>query len=351
MAGSTNSIAYLSRGLAEKGHTVCVGIRRESLLWKLLEGSKAIRIPMTFKGKLDTTNWKQIRDAVRQYDIQVINAQSSHDRYTSIFSKWRYRLPVKIVHTRRQMPLSMGGPLQNWLYNKKTAGIIAVSKQVKQGLVKLGIRENHITVIHNGTPKEKYDNIDHTYIQSLKKKFDIREGDFVIGCISRPKSQEQLLEALSLIGKPVKVIFVGIKAEEKYTRYLENFKTKHQVYFEGDVSGDQVLNYYKLFDIKVLASIMEGLSQSLLEAMALGVPVIATAFAGNLDLIRDGENGLLFNDGDIDRLVTNIQQLRENKSLMGQLRENGYKTAYDQYSMENTIARYEKYFHQLTKEN
>lgn len=347
MAGSTNSIAYLAKGLARRGHHVSIGIRKESLLWQLLEGSAVNRIPMTFSGKFDLGNWKNIRDAVKENDIQLINAQSSHDRYTSIFANWWYKLGVKIIHTRRQMPMSMGGPIQLYLYNKKTDGVVAVGGQVKEGLVQLGVKADHIEVIHNGTPREKYKNLDQPYIDSLRVRFNITEGDFVMGCVSRPKNQEQIFKALKLIEHPIKVIFCGLKKEEPYLSHMAEFKADHQIYFEGDVPGDKVLNYFKVFDIKILASTMEGLSQSLLESMALGVPVTATAFAGNLDLIVDEENGLLFKDGDIRKIADNIERLRTDEVLRNSLREQGLVTAYETYSIENTINNYEAYFADL----
>lgn len=351
MAGSTNSIAYLAKGLAERGHHVAIGIRKESLLWQLLESSSVHRIAMNFGGKFDFNNWRQIRGAVKEHDIQIINAQSSHDRYTSIFANWRYKLNTSIVHTRRQMPESMGGPLQLYLYNKKTAGIVAVSQQVKDGLVRLGIKQEHIKVIHNGTPREKYDHIDEDFVAELKQKFEINAGDFVVGCVSRPKNQVQIFEALKKIEEPVKIIFCGLKNEEPYSSLAKALTPRHKVYFEGDIPGDRILNYYKLFDLKILASTMEGLSQSLLEAMALGVPVIATAYAGNLDLIKDGKNGLLFKDGDIEKITNNIERLRADPSLRNSLRTAGQVTAFETYSIENTIDNYEAYFKSLRTHN
>lgn len=347
VAGSTNSIAYLAKGLADRGHNVHVGIRKESLLWSLLEHSKVNRIPMTFKGKFDFENWRQIRDAVQQHNIQLINAQSSHDRYTSIFANWRYGLAVKIVHTRRQMPLSMGGPLQRFLYNKKTAGIVAVSQQVKEALVNLGFEASHVKVIHNGTPTKKYDNIDIGKVEALRKKFDLKTDDFVLGCVSRMKNQVQIFEALTKIHEPIKAIFCGITPNEEIKALMNQFPVDHQIYFEGQVESADILNYYKLFNLKILASTMEGLSQSLLEAMALGVPVAATAFAGNLDLIQDGENGLLFEDGNIDQIADSIAKVKHNPKLKEKLIAAGKQTALETFNIENTISNYAQYFYSL----
>jgi glycosyltransferase involved in cell wall biosynthesis len=344
MAGSTFSISFLAKGLADNGHKVFIGIREEMPIWDLTDYPGIERVPMRIKGKFDFKNWREIKEVVLKNKIHIINAQSSHDRYTSIFSNLFFGLNTKVVHTRRQMPMSIGGALQNWLYNSKTAGIVAVSNPVKAALVKLGIRDTHIKVIANGTPKEKYDNIDLSIVANLKKKFKIEEGDFVIGCISRPKEQEQILEALKLIDQPVKLIFAGISNEERYTRHIKDFPAKHEVFFEGNIDPREVLNYYKLFTIDILASTMEGLSQSLLEAMALGTPVIGTAFAGNLDLIQDGVNGLLFENGNVKQLAEKIEALRDNPVLRDKLIQNGKHTALETFSIEKTISNYEAYF-------
>lgn len=346
-AGSTNSIAYLAMGLAERGHEVYLGIRRESLLWQLVEGSKVNRIPMTFKGKFDFNNWRQIRDAVKQHNIQLINAQSSRDRYTSIFANKRYGLGVKIVHTRRQMPLSIGGPIQLFLYNKMTDGIVAVSHQVKDSMMKLGIKEEHLKVIHNGTPTAKYSHIDLSKVEELKRKFNIQPDDFVLGCVSRPKNQIQIIKALASVKKPLKMIFCGIEPTEEMQEIISSYSTPHQLFFEGHVEKDDILAYYKIFDADILASIMEGLSQSLLEAMALETPVIATAFAGNLDLIQNEENGLLFEDGNIPKIAESITRLRGDASLRDRLIVNGKMTALQKFNIENTISNYEVYFQDL----
>lgn len=350
MAGSTQSITFLAKGLADRGHKVFVGIRSEMPIWDMMEHPGITRIPMRIKGKFDFENWREIRDVVRKHQIDIINPQSSNDRYTSIFANWFYRLKTNVVHTRRQMPMSSGSLVQRWLYNKKTAGIVAVSQPVKEALVKLGFAKNHIHVIPNGTPKEKYEGLEESVVEELRSKFDIQPDDFVLGCIARPKAQEQILQALQLLPFPVKSIFVGISAEERYTQFLKDMPSHHTIFFEGNVTGKRVLHYHRLFTIKVLASTMEGLSQSLLEAMALGTPVIATAFAGNLDLIQEGENGLFFENENIKELTEKITLLKENEPLRQKLIDGGKETALNTFSIEKTISNYEEYFYTLIEQ-
>ncbi len=346
VAGATNSIAYLTKGLASRGHRVYMGCRKESLLYSILSDTEVHLIPMRFRGKVDFKLMRHIRDVVKEYDIELINAQSSLDRYASVFAKWRYGLDVKVVHTRRQISLSMGGGLKNMIYHKGTDKVIAVSEPVKSSLVKLGIPASHIKVIHNGTPTEKYAHIDASKVKQLKIQLQIKDSDIVIGCCARLKHQIQILEALQYVKEKVKVIFIGIEETTEFRNYRDILP--HEIHFIGtDVPNQETLHYIKLFTIKILPSTIEGLSQALLEAMALGVPVIATGFAGNLDLIRDGENGLLFEHKNICQLAEKIEMLIHQPKLREKFAKAGQITALEEYNIEKTIHNHEILFTEI----
>ena len=90
VAGSTNSISYLAKGLAEKGHHVVMGCREDSVLFKMLQKTKVQCEPMTFRKKFDWQNIQHIKNIVKKHNIELINAQSSKDRYSSIFTNWLF---------------------------------------------------------------------------------------------------------------------------------------------------------------------------------------------------------------------------------------------------------------------
>ncbi|MEM1138114.1 MAG: glycosyltransferase family 4 protein [Bacteroidota bacterium] len=349
IAGSTNSISYLAKGLARRGHRVFVGLREESLLFELLEDTGVIRVPMTFNGRFDTDNMYQIRQLVKSEEIQIINAQSTFDRYTSVFAKWFYRLPVKVIHTRRQISKSVGGFAQNLVYVKGTDKVIAVSDGVKESLISCGIPEKHIVVIHNGTPKEKYENMNPKMVEIFRNRYKINGNDKVIGCVSRLKEQVQIIEALKYLPFKVKMIFAGIEKKPEWDDIIAQYPIKHDLFFTGVLTGEETLHLYKIFNIKVLASIIEGLSQSLLEAMYMKVPVIATNAAGNPDLITNGEDGLLFKDRDSKELAKKIEQLFQDSALREKLRNNGFETVSERFSIDNTLDRIENLFSSLLK--
>ena len=349
IAGSTNSISYLAKGLADKGHNVYVGCRKKSLLYSMLQNTKVNLIEMTFKSKLDFQNMKHIKEIVKKYKIDIINAQSSKDRYNSIFAKMFHKLPVKIVHTRRQTPKSSGIFIQNWFYNTFTDLIVAVSDEVKQELVKSGIKEEKIKVIYNGTPDYKYKVLDPNKKYELRKKYEFTEKDVILGSVSRRKEQHQIIEALGLLPENYKLVLIGIHDNEflNYREIIEKLNLNNRVISLGMLAGEDTLNHYQIFDINILASVMEGLSQSLLEAMYLGVPVIATRAAGNISLIKDRENGLFFENGDIQGLVKAVKEVMENEKLRKKLIENGQRTAKYDFSITKVIENYEEVFQNI----
>lgn len=347
VAGSTYSMQALAIALSEKGHQVYFGCRKASLLYKLLTNTKVKLIAMPFRGKADLKTIYLIRKAIKELRIDVVNPQASQDRYLTAMAIWLLRRKPVVVHTRRQRPRSDGGKLQSWFYERTTDKIVAVSQSVKNQLVAKGISAGHIEVIYNGTPKEKYKQLDPEKTEELKKKFNLQPNDLVVGCVARPKRQQQLMKSLAIIDFPLKVIFVGMERTSMMQELEKNIPSIHQIHYTGIIAPEEALNYYPLFSINVLPSISEGLSQALLEAMAIGIPVIATAASGNLDLVLDGVNGLLYENDNSRELADKIKLLLNDKNMQNRLIEAGKKTAFEDFSLEKTISRYENFFSAL----
>lgn len=350
VAGSTYSISYLAKGLAQCGDEVFVACRRESLLYKMLLNTDVNLIVFGIKGRFDLASVRKLAYLIKKNQIDIINAQSSYDRYTSVFAKYLYSLDVKVIHTRRQMVKSVGGFFQNLIYNKGTDGIVAVSNGVKQSIIEKGIPENKIEVIYNGIPLTKV-RADEKTSEMLKNKWNIHSDEFIIGCIARRKNQIDLIKSLHYIDFPVRLILVGIAKTEEDASEILKLKNHQKVVYAGKLSANEALEYYPILDVKVLPSVIEGLSQSLLEAMAFGIPVMATNVGGNPDLIQHNENGLLFEDGDVKTMAEQIIMLKNDIGLYNKLAINGKKTATVDFSIENTVKNYRKYFNRILNKN
>ena len=351
VAGSTYSISYLAKQLSQQGHHVVVGCRADSLLARLLQNTNVLVEPMRFKGRLDWQNIRHIAQVVRQHNIQVLNPQSSYDRFTSLLAVRWYRLAVVVLHTRRQMPLSRSLTWQCWLHRGIKYAMIAVSTPVRNALVRKGVPAALVHVVRNGIPQEKYNPT--PLDKNLRHALGLDDGFRLVVAVSRLKRQDQLLAAIAQgnISQRLVLCFIGIAEPAAYVPLRLAVEAQgHRVIYKESIPNADVLSYISLAHLKVLCSTTEGLSQSLLEAMALGVPVIATAAGGNQDLIKDQVNGLLFEDQDIDGLNKHIEHIITNSQWAKQLGMAGQQTA-KQYSMDAVARAYVSVIEQVAKNN
>ena len=146
---------------------------------------------------------------------------------------------------------------------------------------------------------------------------------FLIQAVDELIKQKRLDVVLQIAGK-------GYKGEEerKLHEEVEKRQLTGYVHFLGYVSfGPRLLKLYRESDIFVLPSLTgEGVPQALFEAMACGLPIIATKVAGIPHLIRDTENGLLINAGSPEEISGAVKRLIEDSELRNRLIENGFST-------------------------
>lgn len=343
LAGSTLSVSYLAKGLQLRGHKVFVAARPGSVLQDLLRDSEVDYLELTIKSRFDRQALKLVKSWVKKYEIEVINSQSSKDRYLTIFLRLFYGLKFKLFHTRRQYPLSAGGYLQRLFYVRGTDRIIVISNELKRIFIEKGYPAQHLHVIFNGIPESRYKQWSQERVQQLIAQYGISENDIVIGSISRLKRHEQIIRALVPLNRPeVKVLFVGIK-KGQFDELCMKLNIKNPIIYAGEIEPKSVLNFYKLLSVNILPSITDGFGLVLLESMAMGTPVIATNFGGIKDVVQDNYNGLLYEDGNHMKLAQCIRSIIDNKQLAESLKSNGFTTI-TKFTIENTILNYEKLF-------
>ena len=177
-----------------------------------------------------------------------------------------------------------------------------------------------------------------------KKSAEIKDkwqGLFVIGqigaLVDRHKGQSTLIEATKKLQNKIpnlKVVFLGAGSDEKL------LKAKAQdlpIEFLG--FHDNVADYLTNFDIFAYPSNNEGLGSTILDAMSLHIPVIASNAGGIPELIEDGSTGLLIKPHESDALVAAALMLHGNKKFCQSLTSNAFEVA-EAHSSENMAAQY-----------
>lgn len=287
-AGSTVSIALLARAQQRAGHTVLVGCPAGSALGVRAAAAGLEVVALDFAAPGAAGAVAALAAARR---VQVVNAHASGDRAACRRARWSGTLPQALVMTRRVMPRS------SWLSSLASGlaadRVIAVSRPVARALVWRLTPRRRLRVVPNAVDWERLEQAPAPEaVARARALAGWHAGRPTIGIVARRKRQDVALAALAAVPFPVTLCCLGIDADATLRRLARaaaaRGHTVRFVPFESDVRP-----FYALFDAVVLPSATEGCSQALLEAMALGVPVIAARAGGNTDVVTDGVHGLL----------------------------------------------------------
>ena len=225
--------------------------------------------------------------------------------------------------------------LYQWL-DRLTLGfadhIVTVSEQQRRALRRFS--DERVSVAHNAVSIDELDEIEPV---DLKSAFDLPPEALVVmaaGRFSHEKGQRFLIDAAAeCIEQDRRLCFIlfgdGPQLAE-LRRAVENGAYSSRIILPG--FDKRVLGFLKTADILVNPSLSEGLPNVVLEAMAVGTPVIATSVGGVPELIENERSGLLVNPGDAAVLSQRIVQLAEDIPLRRQLAASGREVVRRRFS-------------------
>jgi len=231
--------------------------------------------------------------------------------------------------------------------------VVSVSHQLKElHARRTGFAAKRISVIHNGVDGQRFRPDAETRVQ-MRRELGISADEFCIGSVGNllpVKDHMTLLEAFDRVGGSDPACRLVLFGEGSERSRLEAYADAHpewrkRVSFPG--SSPRVAEMLNALDVYVLPSISEGISNSLLEAMANGLPVVATATGGNPEVIVDGESGLLVPVGDSERLAQKLLELRASKDLRVQLGQGALRRVAEHFSMDSMVRNYAQMYESL----
>jgi glycosyltransferase involved in cell wall biosynthesis len=235
--------------------------------------------------------------------------------------------------------------------------IIADSNASAENFLRYFKRSPKITVIHNGIDLREFRPYEGRRLQS-RSLLEVDDSTFLIGMIGdiKPlKGQEVLLEACKLLKdspRKFKVIVVGEqKGDDK--GYLEILKDcidrygfQERVRFTGFI--DNIRSVYEALDLVVVPSYTETFGRVIIEAMAMGVPVIASRTGGIPEIILDRMNGVLFETGNPQQLADGIREFLEDDGRLAQrLRVEARRTVEAKFNDEIFISKVEDIYQKV----
>ena len=288
VAGSTVSVYSLATHLRARGHAVTVG-RTPGLLLDAQLLAQGFPCPALDFGSPSALA-ASVRTLLQQTPFDIVNPQATRDRRACTLLRWQGALAPALVITRRTMPLTWFPELMAVGYTADAT--IAVSEAVRQGLQRRGHPNRHLHVVRNGIMLDRVDQAPSAAAAAFADEvMRPLHQHHVLLTVARRKDQDILLRALPYVSAPVAAVFAGIDADPTLQALADALPARHRAVFLGTVPEPLPLYHYAT--LVTLPSRIEGLSQALLEAMALGAPVLASHAGGNGELIQPDLTGWL----------------------------------------------------------
>jgi N-acetyl-alpha-D-glucosaminyl L-malate synthase BshA len=289
---------------------------------------------------------------VRKFSIDLIHAQFAFPSgFYCVLAKKIVKRPV-VITTHRYDVVNLkedrgapGVPFFRICITyalKRADAVLAVSEDIKKETVKLGAHPNKTFVIYNAVNEDFFNpNLD---TRPIKDKLNIKENEkmiFTLCHLIRRKGIDYLLHALPLVVRhyeKVKLVIGGDGPERnnliKLTRAL---KLEEKVIFTGRIPPKELPLFYAASNLFVLPSLHEGHCVALLEAMAAGLPVVATKVGGNTESVVDGYNGFLVAPKDPRALAKSVLRIITDHDLEIKFGENSIKLYKAKFSSEKQI--------------
>jgi glycosyltransferase involved in cell wall biosynthesis len=335
-AGSTQSIFSLSLELAGRGHRILVGCPPGTLLARNVAATPSLEhVPLDFSSLRGAAN--AIAYVMSEQKVDVVNSHATGDRRALTLLRWHGRLKQPFVVTRRTMPLTL--PPALIAVGLTADRTIAVSAAVARALRRRLHPGGRLRVVPNGIDLARVETLPSAAELALAQAAVGHSGLPVIVVAARRKDQQILLRALPALERPVTVVFVGIRADAELTRATAAVPARHRVVFVPFT--ERPLAFYRFATIAALPSRIEGLSQALLEAMSLGVPVIASAAGGNAELVHPGETGLLVPPLDPAAWTRALDRMLGDDAFRARVARAGQTLARSEFTMSRTADRTE----------
>ena len=273
---------------------------------------------------------KELKKIIDKEQFEIIHCHTPMGSVVTRIAAMKARKNgTRVIYTAHGFHFYKGAPILNWCLfypiekwlSAYTDTLITINKEdyelAKRKFKKckdiqyvpgVGIDENKFNV-----------NMDENEKKIFKKSLGLKEDDFVLTCVARldkNKNQGFLIEVeRELLKKYKNIHLLLVGPDELNGEYQEQAKNiKGNVHFLG--FRKDISKILEITDVSLSSSSREGLPVNILEAICIGIPVVATNCRGNRDLITNGENGYLIEINDKENFTKAIESIYLNKEKL-----------------------------------
>jgi glycosyltransferase involved in cell wall biosynthesis len=301
---------------------------------------------------------------IRRYKPHIVHTHTSKAGALGRLAAWLARVPAIIHKPHGHVFYGHFGPqvsrfflVVERLLSRITDHVVALTPMEARDYLALRVLEaEKISIIHSGVELNRFQ-INAKKRQQKKKKLGISPDSLVVGFVGwliPIKGVTYLVSAMAKVAEkyPKSLCVLVGKGDDKGE---EEIKVREQVETAGLADKVRFLGWRPdvdevmgCFDIFVLPSLNEGMGRVLVEAMAAGLPIVASRVGGIPDLVKDGQNGILVPPADASSLAKAISDLLADKEKRNRMAEAGKKMCHP-YSAEAMIQQINALYGKLLK--
>lgn len=232
--------------------------------------------------------------------------------------------------------------------------VVGVGNAVRKALIENeGLPSNRVEVIHNGIDIAKYGPLAASCREAVRQECELGSGDFVIIHVARIDPLKDHCTAIHAFERVLqhraeaRLLLVGDGPEMPRVRHELSARGVSDFARCLGTRGD-VPRLLAAADVCWLTSISEGIPLTLLEAMAAGLPIVATAVGGVAEVVADGETGLLAPAGDDGLLAQHVLSLMDDRSERDRMGQAARQRVTAHFTAGRMLEAYRKHYQEMT---
>lgn len=352
LGGAEQVVMQLAGGMARRGHTVTIFTLNDAGPFARRMMTQGLEV--VAMGKQRRYDWSllwRLRAAFRRHRLDVVHTHLWGANCWGRAAAWLAGVPVIIAHEHGMQPWRRRAHfLCDWWLAHLTHRIVFVSRRVMEEYrAKSGVSSMKCTLIPNGVACDRLAG-DRA---ALRRALGWGDGERVlvsVGRLAPEKGYGDLLKAFQHVAAtgPVRLVIIGDGPEREMLAHLKlECRLDGAVQFVG--MQDDVRRWLAAADLYVQPSHREGLPLAILEAMALGLPVVATRVGDVGALIRDGQEGYLVDPGRPMELAGVLHQVLQRLDRQRPVIEAARRVVTERYSLDHMLTTVESlYAHHRT---